>query len=224
MVSYLPWEFNIAIGLFEASVDTLFTPPHTPSVEHDASRFDDMSIDLPIAAPDFTCSQDTPARAMAILSLVTPPITPSRTLHTLARTLLRSTTDSFAVVGRETERTFLSKFLQSFLDHTTTDAEECSEDLATSLYISGSPGTGKTALVKSVMTDLVDTRDDIRTAYINCMGLKDIEVLWGRILQAIGGATTSSKRTKAVSSSFTRLERRLSEDGFRWLVTAPHML
>ncbi|KAF8320806.1 P-loop containing nucleoside triphosphate hydrolase protein [Clavulina sp. PMI_390] len=130
-------------------------------------------------------------------------------LHARARALLRSTTESFGVVGRAKERKFITDFLQPFVDGTSSSRRK-SED--TTLYISGSPGTGKTALVSSIVSGM--TGDDVRTAYINCMGLKDINVLWGRVLPALGETSTSAKG-KASTSNWNRFEKKLKEASFK---------
>lgn len=166
----------------------------------------------PLPAPQFTAALKTPARELGALSLATPPATPPLALQARARALLRSTTDSFSVIGRETEAKVVRDFLAPFLSDETTDADST---VPTSLYISGSPGTGKTALVTSVIN--ATRADELRTAYINCMGLKDINVLWGRVLSSLGEAGTSN-RSRASASSLHRFERKLAESDFKWYV------
>lgn len=187
--------------------DVASTPPATPS-RNDTSV--DIVVDEPLPAPRFSPTK-TPTRKVRAISLATPPSTPHTPLHVRARALLRSTTDSFNVIGRETERKIVSSFLQPFID----GEPNCSQLIHTSLYISGSPGTGKTALVMSVLS--TNKRDDVRTAYVNCMGLKDINVLWGRILPALGEPGASNKG-KAAASALHRFERKLGEDAFKWCV------
>lgn len=193
----------------DAAFDPTATPPETP-VRADTS--DEIILDDPLPAPQFS-STKTPARKLGALSLATPPSTPHAPLHVRARALLRSTTDSFTVVGRSTERQFVSDFLQPFFD----DNYSAQQYTATSLYISGSPGTGKTALVMSVLSTA--KRDDVRTAYINCMGLKDVNVLWGRILPALGEPGTSNK-AKSSASALHHFEKKLDDD-FKWYVAWP---
>lgn len=60
-----------------------------------------------------------------------------------------------------------------------------------SMFISGTPGTGKTALVNSIIRELSsDAKDDLKIISINCMALKDIDALWTRL---IGDLSVSAK-------------------------------
>lgn len=190
------------------SFDATSTPPATP-VHDDTSE--DIVLDDPLPAPQFSPAK-TPSRKLSKLSFATPPNTPRASLQSRARALLRSTTDSFNVIGRASERKFVSDFLQSFIDHKPSPSKSAN----TSLYISGSPGTGKTALVLSVLSTTQD--DAVRTAYINCMGLKEINVLWGRVLPALGEPSTSNKG-KAAASALHRFEQKLGEEDFKWCVS-----
>jgi cell division control protein 6 len=98
------------------------------------------------------------------LQLATPPLTPSKsssntttTPYAEARALLRtcsSVSSTGSLVGRDAERTIIIDFLAD------------SED--TCLYISGTPGTGKTALVN----DILKEKDDLIRQYVNCTGMK----------------------------------------------------
>lgn len=186
------------------------TPPPTPS-RCDTSN--DVVQEGPLAAPRFSPTK-TAARQLHLLSLSISPGYPDTPIHVRARALLRSTTDSFNVIGRASERKFVASFLQPFIDGPSPDRSSCEQ---TSLYISGSPGTGKTALVMSVLA--TTQYDGVRTAYINCMGLKDINVMWGRVLPALGEASSSAKG-KNIPSSLHRFEKKLQEVDFRWYADA----
>lgn len=178
------------------------TPPDTPVGE---GASDEMNPDAPLPGPLF--SVKTPARELDASALVTPPDSPQAPLHVRARALLRSTTDSFDVVGRHAERKFVSDFLEPFF----TGDINC-DNAPTSLYVSGSPGTGKTALVTSTVATM--KAHGVCTAYINCMGLKDVGVLWSRILAALRAPSVSDK----MKTSLRQLERKLTEEDFKWLV------
>lgn len=73
--------------------------------------------------------------------------------------------------GRIDERTIISKFVTSFLDDV--------EDEFSTLYISGAPGTGKTALVNSIIRDL--HCNDVKVVTINCMALNNVDALWDKL-------------------------------------------
>jgi cell division control protein 6 len=57
----------------------------------------------------------------------------------------------------------------------------------TSLYISGTPGTGKTALVNSVLRSLEQSEgtSDLRVISINCMALRSVDALWDRLYEEL---------------------------------------
>ncbi|KAG6902101.1 hypothetical protein C0995_004281 [Termitomyces sp. Mi166 len=131
------------------------------------------------------------------LAITTPPPTPPTALlplHTRARALLRSTCNSITaqIAGRDSERATILDFLTSFLCDPDTASDVSS---STSLYISGSPGTGKTALVNSVLQDITT---DAKIVFINCMALKSVESLWERLIEDldVGRKTKSAGRSK----------------------------
>lgn len=87
-----------------------------------------------------------------------------------------------AIVGREDEKSFIRQYLVS---------GECnlpdggSQDVPRKgLYISGPPGTGKTATVTAL---IADNGAEHRIAFVNCMGLVGKkEEIWWRIANAWG--------------------------------------
>ncbi|KAJ7629887.1 P-loop containing nucleoside triphosphate hydrolase protein [Mycena rosella] len=132
----------------------------------------------------------TPTAEIAQLTLATPPPTPPTLLlpiHARARALLRATCNNPAteMAGRDSERAAISAFFASLIDQ----ADEVEH---TSLYISGSPGTGKTALVNSVLCTL--GVDEIKVININCMALNSIDVLWERLVEELGGYAEKKRR------------------------------
>lgn len=113
-----------------------------------------------------------------------------------------------SVVGRDTERlsiqTFLHKKFSIFphveqlqdssmeLDEDELD-EEDGEKGAGCLYICGLPGTGKTALVRSIISDLQknaaseETHLPIpRSVFVNCMTVTHPRLIFAEILNALG--------------------------------------
>ncbi|KAF7306005.1 AAA domain-containing protein [Mycena chlorophos] len=132
----------------------------------------------------------TPTEEIAQLSLATPPPTPPSALlplHVQARALLRATSNSPAtdMAARDQERVVIADFFASLLH----DAET----QHTSLYISGSPGTGKTALVNSVLRAL--PADQAKVITINCMALNSVDVLWDRLTEELGGNADKKRKT-----------------------------
>lgn len=74
--------------------------------------------------------------------------------------------------GRVEERTSIHDFIVSFMN------DSASDDIST-LYISGAPGTGKTALVNTLLRELDE--EDIKVITINCMALNNVDALWDRL-------------------------------------------
>ena len=65
-----------------------------------------------------------------------------------------------SIEGRETERAVIESFLHSL--------DGGSDVVESVLYISGSPGTGKTALVNSIIAS-TKVAEDVKVVLINCM-------------------------------------------------------
>jgi cell division control protein 6 len=159
-------------------------------------------------------SPATPTSEISHLAIVTPPPTPPTSLlslHARARALLRSTcnNDATEVAGRDAERAVIQQFLTSFLGCSVTDDEQ-----STSLYISGSPGSGKTALVNSILRSL---NTDAKVIFINCMALNSVEALWDRLLEEL---QDGSKRKAAGKPKKTKVrdavEALLSNSQTKW--------
>lgn len=91
---------------------------------------------------------------MGNFQLATPPATPTSkplNLYAQCRSLLRLSSAS-SLTGRCNERDIISEFFKN-ADY------NC-------LYISGTPGTGKTFIVNDVIAVL-----SIKSKYVNCMGM-----------------------------------------------------
>ena len=131
----------------------------------------------------------TPATAQA--SLATPPATPQTNLplHAAARALLRATVNSEAVqvVGRDDERKLIATFIERFL---------AGESSGQSLYVSGSPGTGKTALVNDILSEHQESQENVQVLSLNCMAFNDVDALWDKMIEVFGDAQTSKSAAK----------------------------
>ncbi|KAJ3724420.1 P-loop containing nucleoside triphosphate hydrolase protein [Lentinula raphanica] len=143
----------------------------------------------------------TPTTAISTLQISTPPPTPPTLLplETRVRALLRATCDDRdELPGREEERQTLSDFIQNFL----ADNEQGPQ----SLYISGLPGSGKTALVTSVLRSFAGEFDEVKLITINCMALNGVDALWCRILDELSllkKKTPSRKQSKSKEAACT---------------------
>ncbi|KAI1329597.1 P-loop containing nucleoside triphosphate hydrolase protein [Xylariaceae sp. FL0255] len=104
------------------------------------------------------------------------PSTPStiQTIYHRARQLFSRSADPGQLIGRDNEREQLTQFLQRC---NTSNPSGC-------IYVSGPPGTGKSAMVNHVAQNLSGATP-VKKAYINCMSIKSskdlYEILWDQI-------------------------------------------
>lgn len=111
-----------------------------------------------------------------------------------AKALFRRTTEPHRLVGRVAERETIRTFCQN---HILTAK-------AGSLYISGQPGTGKTALLKEVMRDMeaeMQAADhEIKTIMINCMTIKDPRLVYAKMLEEMGYVAESKDKETVIKT------------------------
>ncbi|KAH9484956.1 Cell division control protein 6-like protein [Psilocybe cubensis] len=127
----------------------------------------------------------TPSVEILNLAISTPPPTPPTNLlpvHARARALLRATYNNaqHEIAGRVTERKAIVDFLAPFIENRPTDDAEN----ASSMFISGSPGSGKTALVNAIIRQLSSENNAaVNVVFINCVALKGVDALWERMIE-----------------------------------------
>jgi len=94
---------------------------------------------------------------------------------------------------REEELAKLQKYVLGHLDQETSG----------SLYISGPPGTGKTACLSKIMQQ-PDIRSKFKVVYINCTSMKSAAAIYAKIMQelSISSTTKSGKNSKAVVEKY----------------------
>jgi cell division control protein 6 len=117
------------------------------------------------------------------LTPVTPrsSVTPGGSLTTIyskARQIFTRSTEPGRLIGREAEREELSTFIQGCI---TKVSGGCT-------YVSGPPGTGKSAMVDEVTKTFEETTT-IKKAYINCMSIKASKDLYANLLETLCGDT-----------------------------------
>ncbi|KAI3323630.1 cell division control protein [Xylariaceae sp. AK1471] len=160
--------------------------PSSPSKR--ASRASDNKQDFKPVTPSTPRFRDalsrvpvTPRhRVMSVgkISKRTPqtPITPTaiQTVYHHARQLFSRSADPGQLIGRDDERQHLKEFLQRC---ETSSPSGC-------IYVSGPPGTGKSAMVNEVTQALVNSTP-VKKAYINCMSIKSSKDLYETLLEQI---------------------------------------
>ncbi|KAF9152060.1 AAA ATPase [Linnemannia schmuckeri] len=111
-----------------------------------------------------------------------------------AKALFRRTTEPHRLVGRVAERETIRQFCS---DHILTPK-------AGSLYISGQPGTGKTALLKEMIRDMQSAMEkapfDIKILTINCMTVRDPKLVYHKMLVELGYESEVGDKEAAVNA------------------------
>lgn len=142
--------------------------PITPSTP----RFRDALAKLPVTPRHRVMS----AARISKRSTPQTPLTPAavQTVYHHARQLFARSADPGQLIGREDERQQLRGFL-----------ERCSiVNPSGCLYVSGPPGTGKSAMVNEITQEVVEA-SAVRKAYINCMSIKSSKDLYATLLDQL---------------------------------------
>lgn len=122
--------------------------------------------------------------------------------------------------GRQAERDVITRFISAFTSISRKD-EPTNVEKASILYISGTPGTGKTALVNSI---LAEVRVELEVAQVsvitvNCMAVNDVDALYDRLGEELHKASVLGKRgrgKKVKETSFQALSQLLGEGNSKW--------
>lgn len=112
-------------------------------------------------------------------------------IYAQARQLFTQSATRAKLIGRDSERQQLQHFLS--------DAANTSRGGCT--YISGPPGTGKSALVHEVLQEFENV-SHVRTSVINCVTLRTSTQVYGKMLEDL-----DQKRTATKTSAEARLRR-----------------
>lgn len=105
------------------------------------------------------------------------PLTPTaaQTIYHQARQLFSRSADPGQLTGREDERSRLRAFLSQ---RDSSQPHGC-------LYVSGPPGTGKSAMINEMTTEAVTDASSVRKAYINCMSIKSSKDLYVTLVELL---------------------------------------
>ena len=176
-------------------------------------KFTRLGIQRSVSASSLPPS--TPSTAISFLTIATPPPTPPNRLlplHARIRTLLRSTCNDtqIPITGRDTERDIIFNFVKPFIDGTVSNHG----NVSSSMFISGSPGTGKTALVTKIIRNLaIDHPGDLKVISINCMALHSLDALWDRMIDELAlGKRSSGKK----AGGREVIQAMLQTSNFKW--------
>ncbi|KAK6334747.1 AAA ATPase [Orbilia javanica] len=162
-------------GAFKVSKPTFNFEPTKNSVPSTPSKRDRVQV-LPITPRHRILSAKRTPKTPAgrVKDVLTPgtPVTPSsRTIFTSGKNLFVRSTAPGKLVGREKERAQLTDFLKSKLE----------KKVGGCMYVSGPPGTGKSALLSEVIADL--STEGVKMVYFNCMATKDPKDIYSKLAE-----------------------------------------
>ncbi|XP_044153956.1 cell division control protein 6 homolog [Bufo gargarizans] len=99
------------------------------------------------------------------------------------------------LLAREKETSTILSFLKAHV----------SSQKPGSLYISGAPGTGKTACLSKLLQESKEVLGNGKTVYINCMSLRSSQAIYPAIAEEISGSGKSSLPGKDVLRQLEKL-------------------
>ncbi|KAI1142845.1 cell division control protein Cdc6 [Hypoxylon sp. FL0543] len=183
-------------GRGESNKHAEYTPltPSTP-------RFRDALSKVPVTPRHRVMSAGKVSKRL----FTTTPVTPSavQTVYHRARQLFSRSADPGQLIGRDEERSQLREFLR-----------RCSKpDPSGCIYVSGPPGTGKSAMVNEVTQELAEM-GTVKKAYVNCMSIKSSKDLYGTLLDQVCDESDTPEGDAADTVQRLFVPRRKSTDVF----------
>jgi cell division control protein 6 len=120
------------------------------------------------------------------------------TVYAAARQLFARSSDPGKLVGREEERKELRGFINTCIERT---SGGCT-------YVSGPPGTGKSALVHEITSELEESAS-LKKAYVNCMSMKTSKDLYTTLLETLSDDSEAleGKEMQTLQSMFVPRKR-----------------
>lgn len=112
--------------------------------------------------------------------------TASQSVYSAARQLFVRSANPGRLIGRDTEREEVTSFIQKGIE---------SKD-GGCMYISGPPGTGKSALVEEVCHDL-KLENMAKVANINCVSMRNSRDIYGRLVEEFSDGSQIFKKSQA---------------------------
>ncbi|KAL9045605.1 MAG: hypothetical protein Q9214_001379 [Letrouitia sp. 1 TL-2023] len=160
------------------------TPPSTPLQSESAKRNDESKLLTPQTPRHREALSKkvpvTPCRSTGLRGkLLTPRASPSPrgspTIYSEARQPFSRSAHPSRLIGREAERSEILSFIQEGINAM---SGRC-------LYVSGPPGTGKSALINEICNGL-EANSSVRKANINCMSIKGAKDIYLKLVNDLG--------------------------------------
>lgn len=160
-------------------------------------------------------SKKVPVTPRHRVALIGKPLTPRsprtpNTPRSLAPTIYNEARQTFTrsvhpgrLVGRDNERKELSQFI----------SQRVQSHCGGCIYVSGPPGTGKSALVNEVCDEFAGT-ESLKAAYVNCMSVRTAEDIYTKLLDDITGDADRARKDEMKT-----LQAMFGEEGTLYLVS-----
>ncbi|WEW60066.1 AAA ATPase [Emydomyces testavorans] len=153
----------------ESVTDENADPRHQFTTPQSKRFRDALSTALPVTPKhrvQVAAKPVTPRTPRAISS------TSTRTIYTSARQLFVRSANPGRLVGREAEREDLTQFIRNAV----------SSKHGGCMYVSGPPGTGKSALIEEVCRELQPELTN-KVAYVNCASMTSARDIYGKLIE-----------------------------------------
>ena len=109
-------------------------------------------------------------------------------MYTQARQLFARGANPGRLIGRESEREKIESFIRNNVELETGGC----------LYVSGPPGTGKSALVEEVCTDChLFEGDVVRLSHVNCVNMSNARDIYGKLIEDLCGDFPVFKKSQS---------------------------
>ncbi|KAJ9645186.1 AAA ATPase [Coniosporium tulheliwenetii] len=153
------------------SIAAFDTKPAQTATPQTPRHRDALSKRVPVTPSHRVRAVGTPLTPRTPRTPATPRVSVP-TVYNEARQLFNKGARAGRLVGRDNERQELNTFVSSRIE---SKSSGC-------IYISGPPGTGKSALISEVSSSFTED-SSIKRAYINCMTAKSAEDIYGKLLE-----------------------------------------
>ncbi|KAK2750132.1 AAA ATPase [Myotisia sp. PD_48] len=161
------------------------SPPTEFTTPRKKQKFTDVLTDpIPVTPRHRVQIGAKPLTPRTPRTLPSPTTTPS--IYASARQLFTRSAKPNQLVGRENEKRELELFIDNSL----------SSKNGGCMYVSGPPGTGKTALIDELCLRLEDSCRAMKIAKVNCASLTNCRDIWGCLLAGLGETSSMFKKSE----------------------------